>query len=103
MPARQFAFVERRQLRIPARGQFGGLDQNPLQMRSALLGDRAALRLVRRADQRRGQPAVADCVGDGGEAADLADLQGPGQRGDVADAADRFEPVDTFAQRLIFA
>jgi hypothetical protein len=74
MSALQLAGMQRRQLRIPARGRLGGLDQRGLQPVVALFRDGAALLLARRGLQGGGQSAVTHRIGAGGKALGIADF-----------------------------
>lgn len=82
------------QLRIPARGEFGGFDEHALQMFVAFLGDRPPLFLAGRLPLGAAQPAVADCFADGIETPRIANLKHPGQRSDFADSADGHQAAD---------
>jgi hypothetical protein len=56
----EFPLVHGCQLRVITRRQFGGLDQDRLQMPVALLGDRPPLFFVGRTVLRAGQPVLAE-------------------------------------------
>ena len=98
MSTLQLAGVQRGQLRIPARGQFGRLDQRALQPVIALLRDGTALLFARRRFQGGGQPAVTHGLGAGAKAARVADLQRPSQGSDFPDGWNAHQPFDAFGQ-----
>jgi hypothetical protein len=50
------------QLRVTARRQFGGLDQDRLQMLVSLFGNGPTLFFAGRIVLRAGQSAIADCL-----------------------------------------
>src|SRR5262249_31056470 len=93
--------MQGRQGWIPARSEFGSLDERGLQPWIALFRNGATLLLVGSGPESRGQSTVAHYRRGRGEAPRIPDLQCPGQCSNISHSGNAGEAFDSLCQLRI--